>query len=83
MSKGLFEEFNKQANYNLGVKGNLSNVVIAYTNLAKSMGKEDVAIEMIASLPPAEALNNKDFRIDEICNVYYGEDYSQEQVRTR
>ena len=62
MSKELFEKFNEQANYNLGQRGNLSGVVVAYTKLAKEMGKEDIAMEQIAALPPAESLNNPDMR---------------------
>lgn len=70
MTRELFEEFNKQANYNLGIKGNLSKVVIAYNNLAKSMDKGQVADEMISALPKAESLNNPDYRLDEIVAMY-------------
>ena len=81
MSKELFEEFNKQANYNLGVRGNLSKVVVSYANLAKSMGKDEIAVEMISNLPKAESLNNPDYRLDEIVAMY--ETPVVEQVRTR
>ena len=81
MSKELFEEFNKQANYNLGVRGNLSKVVVSYSNLAKSMGKEEIATEMISNLPASESLNNPDYRLDEIVAMY--EAPVVEHTRTR
>ena len=83
MSRELFEKFNDQANYNLGVRGNLSNVVLAYKDLAKSMGKEDVALEQIASLPPASALENPDYRLDEIKTIYGIEQPEVVQTMTR
>ena len=64
MTKELFEQFNEQANYNLGVRGNISKVVVAYNDLAKGMGKEDVAINMISALPPSNALVHPDPRVD-------------------
>lgn len=76
----LFEKFNEQANYNLGVRGNLSEVVVAYTALAKGMGKEDVAIDMISSLPPASSLNNPDMRLDEIKAIYAPEMVNEQSM---
>lgn len=83
MTKELFENFNEQANYNFGIKGNLSKVVVSYMALAKSMGKEDVAIQMISELPPAEKLNNPDMRLDEIKSMYQGPIKSQSIDRVR
>lgn len=83
MSKELFEKFNEQANYNLGQRGNLSGVVVAYTKLAKEMGKEDIAMEQIAALPPAESLNNPDMRLEEIKAIYYVEQPVMKETMTR
>lgn len=83
MSRELFEKFNEQANYNLGQRGNLSSVVLAYTDLAKSMGKEEIAVEQIAALPPAEALNNPDLRLVAIQEVYSIEQPVAETTMTR
>jgi len=83
MTKELFEKFNEQANYNLGVRGNISKVVVAYNDLAKGMGKEDVAINMISSLPPASSLNNPDYRLDEIKSIYAPEIVNEQIGMTR
>jgi len=83
MSKELFEKFNEQANYNLGQRGNLSSVVVAYTKLAKEMGKEDIAMEQIAALPPAESLNNPDMRLEEIKAIYCVEQPVMKETMTR
>ena len=78
--KELFDQFNEQANYNLGVRGNISKVVVAYADLAKGMGKEDVAIDMISSLPPASALNNPDYRLDQIKAIYAPEMVNEQSI---
>lgn len=82
MNRELFKQFNDQANYNLGVKGNLSQVLVAGLNLAKGMGKEKIAVEKISSLPPAEALNNKDPRLDSLVSMYT-QDMVVEESRVR
>lgn len=69
MNKELFKQFNDAANYNLGIKGNLSNVVVNYAKLAAAMGKEEIANEKISQIP-VEGLNNPDPRLSAIVEMY-------------
>lgn len=69
MSRNKFEDFNRLANNNMTNKGNLSEVLKAYLVLAQSMGKEEIAYESISELPPSQALNNPDPRVDIIISA--------------
>lgn len=80
----LFEQFNEKANSNYYAKGgNISEVVVAYTTLAKGMGKEDIAVNMISTLPTASSLNNPDMRLDEIRSIYAPEMVNEQIGMTR
>jgi len=69
MSKKTFEVCSGIANNNLNNKGNLSEFLKAYLNLAKEMGKEEIAYEAISEIPPSEALVNKDPKVDIIVSM--------------
>lgn len=59
-----FENCNRLANNNLNNKGNLSEFLKGYLILAQAMGKDEIAYEGIAELPPSHAFNNPDPRVD-------------------
>ena len=81
--KELFEVFVNESNYNLGIKGNMSKVLVSGMNLARSMGKEVVAAEFIHNLAPSQAYVHPDPRLDglrEACETIV---QSQELVEER
>ncbi|MBE6149956.1 MAG: hypothetical protein E7170_04470 [Firmicutes bacterium] len=71
MSKQIFEDCNDLANNGLNNKGkgNLSKFLLGYLKLSQSMGKEDIAYEAIAELPPSAALVNPDPRVDIVVSM--------------
>lgn len=83
MSKELFEKFNEQANYNLGVRGNLSKVMVSGLELAKSMGKENIALKQLFELPPSNTLVHPDQRLDGIKAICETMIQEQEVVEER
>ena len=47
----------------------LSDFLIEYLSLAEKMGKTEIAYEAVAGIPPSEALNSKDSRVDLITSM--------------
>lgn len=77
MNKELFKDFNEKANYNLGIRGNLAEVIVSYMNLAKGMGAYEKACEKVSDIP-FEGLNNKNAKLDAIANMYNKQEYTLE-----
>ena len=77
----LFENYNEKVNSNYHAKGgHISEVVVAYTALAKGMGKEDIAVDMVSKLPPSSSLNNPDYRLDGVIAVYAPEMVNEQSI---
>ena len=69
MNRELFSDFNKKANFNLNMRSNFADVIEAIVSLATKLGKEQVVIEGISELPPSQALENHDAKIDAIIGL--------------
>lgn len=69
MNRIIFENCNKLANNNLNNKGNLSEFLKSYIELASNMGMQNIAYESIIELPPSQAFNNPDPRLDVIISM--------------
>ena len=82
MSREYFNECVVVANNNLTTKGNLSTFLVSFLKLAKSLGKEKIAIKEITSLPPASSFDNPDKRVDMVVNACL-ENKQIENVRVR
>lgn len=72
------QEFNDAANYNLGIKGNLTKVCIAGLSLAEKCGKLEEVKSFLNELPPASAFKNPSPGLDEFIAGLNGLQVTQE-----
>ena len=62
----LIDKYNDAANYNLGRKGNLTQVISIAIPLAIAKGKLPELTNYLNSLPPTEALNNQSLGLEQL-----------------
>ena len=61
----LIRKFNDATNYNLGRRGNLTNICAIGVSLAEKCGKLEEVKGFLAELPPATAFKNPSPGLDE------------------
>lgn len=66
MALEQFKKFNSDVNENYYYNGKTPTVVKAYMSWGQSMGKQDVTLAKVASMPPESALNNPAPGLDEL-----------------
>ena len=77
-------EFNNAANYNLGIKGNLTKVCEIGLSLAQKYDKLEEVKSFLSELPPASSFKNPSPGLDELITGLNSLQVTQEQnIETR